>query len=548
MDKPPLLPYHPEVDTYGSRTLETESGQIITFDEAFHNAEYVKKALDRESEDVPIEFTMFVLRKMAVKEKDFRSFQAALPPQAYEYLEKLIGSDACHMNQVHSKSTYKNGKPSSFRGALTKIFCKKVICNVAKNQKDAHYDRLAAIFPFKVSKDVPKGELKIFEKFDDDFYAEVQFFLNRHFENVDARKMSELFLLNIWNFRLKYFPAKLLLERLENPGVQHDDYLSKFPRLHPGGVDQFKFLYREFTNAMKENEIYENCDKYFQTLPETCYAFADLYSFFVEDCDDEYFQTLPEKNFEDLYSFFEHENFFDNNRSVYMRRFRKYLFFFVHALSMHPIPNPVFFIDDLLFECLKSLRRYKTCEEYVFMRDDLTRITILHYRMDLDRSESCGQYYLNNDTLERIKNYILKSVVGGDPATKNPQLNVKYKTDLLTWMPFRTDDDCFNVCYSSNCEYETRIKDFLERVLCSVLCPDNEPVKCIVGYNAFKGIELRYYLPNDIESLRNFIRLCSTCDVTNEPLNDPNNVYIWKTFRKFIETECKRSTIIEDDE
>ncbi|XP_065226651.1 uncharacterized protein LOC135849920 [Planococcus citri] len=515
-----LLPYDPEVDNFGSKILEAEaeSGQTITYEEAFLNADYVEKALQVPPIDVPIEFTMFVLRKMAVNEKDFRSFVRAIPLQTREYLHKLIKRESAPRVKVHPANDKES--TSTFRGIFTKIFCKKVISNFAENQEDKHYDKIATVFPFKVSRlstDVRWCEMKIMQQFDDDFYQEIQEFLDEHFDNVNAREAVELFLLNIRNFISDKFSAEALLTRRENPGGQHDDYLSTFPRLHQGGIERFQFLYREFVNMIKSNRIY-----------------VPGFYFYRYGCDEDYFRRLPERNFVDLYSFLDYVDFFKEHREIYMRRFKKYLFFFVHALAVES--NPVFFIDEMLFECLKSLRTYKTVKEDIKIKNDLAMISMLHLRMNLNRGSSKGNYCLSDTALERMKHYILESIV-----PKNPQLNVKYKTDLLTWMPFRTKEACFNVCYSK----KSSNKNFLERLLCSIMCPDSESIRYIDEYNAYLGKVYRFDLSmNDIESLRNFVRLCNTYDVSNEPLEETNlDVFMLNLFIKFIETERSRATL-----
>ncbi|XP_065226571.1 uncharacterized protein LOC135849865 [Planococcus citri] len=513
MDQFLLLPYDPEVDSFGSRTLETESGQTITYEEASKDAYYVEKALRLPADDVPKEFTMFVLRKMAVNEKDFRSFEAAITPEAREYLRKLI--EPCHVQYAKVHPVNDKESTSSFRGLFTKVFCKKVISNFAENQEDKHYDKLATVFPFKVTSNVRWCEMKIMKQFDDDFYKEIQKFLDEHFDNVNAPETVELFLLNIRNFISDTFSAEALLSRLENPRVRHDDYLSTFPRLHSEGIDWFRYLYREFANVMKSLGIY---------VPT-----------FYRRCDNDYFRRLPERNFADLYSFLEYGHFFKTNRLIYMRRLKKYLFFFVHALAVES--NPVFFIDDMLFECLKSLRRYKTVKEDIALKNDLAMITLLHYRKQYPGSGySRNNYCLSDFALERIKRYILKSIV-----PENSQLNVTYKTDLLTWMPIRTNEACFNVHYSDKSD----IKNFLECLVCSTMCPDDEPIKYIVDYNAYLGQVYRFDLSKcDVESLRNFVRLCNTYDVSNVPLEEPNlDIYILSNFLPFIETECVPVTI-----
>ncbi|XP_065226638.1 uncharacterized protein LOC135849912 [Planococcus citri] len=515
-DENVLLPYDPEVDNFGSKILETESGQTITYEEAFLNADYVEKALQVPAVDVPIEFTMFVLRKMAVNEKDFRSFVKAIPLQTREYLHKLMNRDSATCTEVHPANDEES--TSTFRGLFTKVFCKKVISNFAENQEDKHFDKLSAVFPFKVSTDVRWCEMKIMQQFDDAFYKEIQEFLDEHFDNVNAPETVELFLLNIRNFISDKFSAEALLSRWENPEGQHDDYLSTFPRLHQGGIERFQFLYREFVSMIRSHRIY-----------------VPAFNFYRRRCDEDYFRRLPERNFVDLYSFLDYVDFFNEHREIYMRRFKKYLFFFVHALAVES--NPVFFIDEMLFECLKSLRRYKTIKEDVSLKNDLAKITMLDFRTNLlDRRRSYRDYCLSDTALERMKHYILESIV-----PKNPQLNVQYKTDLLTWMPFRTEEACVNVCYSIN----GGIKNFLERLLCSIMCPDSDSIRYIDEYNAYLGKVYRFDLPmNDIESLRNFVRLCNTYDVTDEPLEEPNlDVYILNQYIAFIETERCRATM-----
>ncbi|XP_065226662.1 uncharacterized protein LOC135849930 [Planococcus citri] len=499
-DESLLLPYDPEVDSFGSRTLRTESGEEITYEDAFKIDNFVSRAL-RVNTDVPKEFTMFVLRKLAVSRDTFRGFEASLTNPLRAYLSELIkncGIKTTKRDDVHKweeTGALPLPRPSCFRGTFVKIFCKKVICNWIGEQ-DKLYDDLTTIFPFQVSKRIRLfSDIHILDHLEEHatFYPEIQKFLDIHFRKLElkANSICSLFLHHIRTFMADHLSPKSLLYRLENPqDVTVVDYLSDFPRLNKDGIEWFEHLYREFDGVKAAYRI----------------DVSRFYNGIKFKYDDWYFSHLPETNFADLYSFFDYDIALHCNPMLYTKRFKQYLFFFIHALLAGS--SRKFFIDDMLFECIQSLKGYKTDPADISMKQYLAKITLLHYRLKFHIGKSPGQYFIKNEVLREIKRYLKKEVLKKE---KKPQMNVTYKSDLglTTWMAFRTDENCFNVAYSTSKE----IKNFAERLLCCVLCPKKDPVKFLVYYNAYLGVEVKYEITQQaVENLKNFVRLCNNCN------------------------------------
>lgn len=497
-----MLNFDPEVDTFGDRILEIDSTKL-TYEQAYENPTYIDKALDLENASntgIPNEFTQFVLRKMAVYEISCRPFEAALDPRAKQYLLKLIGPQVSEERRVHPGNP--DERTSLFRSLLTKLFCQKLVMNLRNENcenQSLNLPKLACIFPFQVCKSVPEYRIGILKNFDDRFYNRMQHFLDEHFDkNVPVRETTALFLNNIRHFFDTKFSSK----------QQSTEYLSKFPRLNDKGIVHFQYLYREYRNVRKH---FYNCKR---RVPHLYYENDD-------------FRTMPERNIDEIASLLQ-SIVFRTKPEMYEDLFKKYLFFFVHSLEIEKNPTPVFFIDDMLYQCLKSLRRFRTLrEDPINMLDDLAMITLLWLFYREQDFKNYDGYSINLTTLRNIKEYITNFVSN----EKNVQIEFKFKTDLYCTLPYRVNNTiAFDVCYANkkhNCR--RGIMYFLHQLLCSVLSPGDNPIRCIVCYCAFIGQENRFAIPQDrniIESVRNFVRLSTKRDISKVFLEPVNNIYL----------------------
>lgn len=499
----PKLPYDPQVDTFGDRILELDSIKL-TYNQACENPTYIDRALDIENASntgIPIEFTQFVLRKMAVDEVDREKFQNALDPRATQFLMKLIGPQNSEERQVHP-ANLKEGC-SLFRSLFVKSFCIKLFMNLQnKNCEYPSTKELARVFPFQVSENVPEYEIDILENFDDRFYNRMERFLDEHFdEELPVRETIELFLKNIRHF----FDTKYSSEQ------QSTEYFSKFPKLNDKGIAHFRHLYDEYKNVRMR---YPNCQRRF---PKLYYRKED-------------FWTLPKKNMEELGSLLQPIEFLKKPENYY-NTFRKYLFFFVHIRQSGQNRNHVFFIDDMLYQCLRSSRKFRTLrEDPMNMLEDLAMITLLwlSFRQVDRKNRDC--YSIDLKTLQNIKEYITNLVSCSDNTVV--EINSTYLTDLYCRIPFRINNTiCFDVSYAGkkrNCQ--RGIMYLLNQLIRSVCAPGDERITNIVCYSPYLGRENRFVITEDIaESVRNFIRLSTKVDISKiskESLEPMDNVYL----------------------
>lgn len=484
--------------------------ETITYEEAYSKEYLRKRALQfyrngsTLTMSLPLEFTQFVLRNSAISERGCAHFERKLSFEVRKFLKGLIGrqDSDIEIKQIHCPS---NDAPSGFRGVYVKYFFKKVIYNLRNEVGLYEYcDNFATIFPFQVLQEVPiRYDIEVVKLFDNGFYEEIQIFLDDHFENVNAREVGPLFLANINHFKATRFPEEALVTRvLQNQrdlnNAETKDYLSSFPRLNDDGIKWFQDFYRHYKNVCK---IFDDVD-----------VFLDPY-------DDNYFRTLPESNFIDLYELLS-TLLYASRRKQYLERFEKYLFFFVHALQANT--NPVFFIDDVLFECLKCLHSFKTSRQDVEMGSEIAKLSLVHLRT---KSQTEYKKELNIYRIDPQVLFSIKKCIEKIPDIDCAQIDIEYKTDYLHgWMLLRIKDTCYEMCYSRR--ERKRVDDFVDRIMCSVLSPDDEPINYVVIYNFFKGQESRIAMPQNIESVRNFIRLSNTYDFVNDKQAESNDEFL----------------------
>ncbi|XP_065226705.1 uncharacterized protein LOC135849963 [Planococcus citri] len=508
----PLLSYNPHVEEFAGRSLTFRDSEDITFEEACSDSNLRRRALQfyrsTPTRWPPLEFTQFVLRNSAINERGCCHFEKQLPFEVRKCLKGLIGRENSDIviRQVHGTN---KDSPSGFRGVFVKYFFKKVIHNL-RNQigRYDYAENFATVFPFKVLDRVPvQYDIEVMNVLDNDFYDQIQTFLDDHFDNVDAREICASFLSNVLHFKTTRFPEEALTERVTSgEGIDTKNYLSSFPRLSKEGIRWYRHLYDDYKNVCK---IFDNVD-----------VSLDIY-------DDNYFQTLPESNFVDLYELLS-KCLYAIRRKQYIERFKKYLFFFVHALGDDS--NPVFFIDDVLFECLKSLRKFKTSPEDVSLASEVAKLSLVHLRTKAQMDESA-----NNSDIFRMESNVLlniKTYVQSIPDIETAEIDVEYKTDYLHgWMLLRNRDTCYEMCYSKR--KRNRIDDFISRILCGVLPPDDELIKYVVMYNSYTGEESRLEMPSNIENIRNFIRLSNKHDFTNDTQAESNDAFLTRDVEKY---------------
>lgn len=492
-----------------TKTLTTEHSEEITFAEAFNKLGIRKIAISSQSHVVPDKFREFVLRKYAVSERGCRHFEKQLHPDARNYLKRLIGLQNYDINlrRLHSTGFV---KPNCFLGVLVRYFFKKLVFNKRSRTGRFEYaENYAEVFPFRVSSSVPLYDEEVINLFNDDFYAKMRSFLDEHFDGEQARSICRLFLANIRHFQMNNFSEEALLKRLQKmcdisntDDSETSDYLDTFLRLNESGIKWFKYLYN----------LYKIIKKIYYDVDES-----------VSKYDDYYFQTLPESNFADLYSLLD-GYFFISRPQEYIQRFQKYIFFFIHALNNDS--TSIFVIDDVLFECLKSLHRCKTKREDFTLISDLAMLTLVHLRTKAEVKDANNDYRVEPTVLRNIKTYVLNF-----PGIENAEIDIEVKTDYLHgWMLLRTGDTCFEMCYSMG--ERKYILNFLDRILCSILCPDDEPIKHIVFYNAYLGQESRIAMPRNIGELREFVRFSNNYDFSQQ---EPNDEFLTRDLEGYFE-------------
>lgn len=461
----------------------------------------------------PADFKKFLLSKLAANERCESNsmtvcertpfyFLQALSADMKDEFRNIVGDHRVTVKEIHQPCNFET-PTNGFLGVFYRFFVKKCVFNLQnKDGRCKFVEKYASVFPFTVSRVDCSRSLPVLQLFDDRFQRRLQKFLNRHFDNVLIEDIAPIFLSNIHKFRQQNFSendakrltslVKILQNGSFNGDGEHDKfrafrrgnyintYLTNFPRLNEAGVARYKNMYqtyKQITLLFHESE--------------------------VADCNKQQFMNLPEINCYEMFSLLDEEFFIDRFDS-YIALFEKYVFFFVRALDADE--KPVFFIDSVLFECLKSLNKFEKSREDVFdLQYEFAMLTLV-YRRKQPVDSRRPDYTIDQTNLMNVKNYI-ENVPGIGTALVDHEL----ANDLLecTIFLYFEDGTCFDFYFSKI--KRTGLSDFHFSILCGALSPE---VKRLVIYNAYRGQESSLNMPADYEKLQEFIRRYNQCDFT----------------------------------
>lgn len=478
---------------------------------------------------VPENFIQFLLKQTqdlhlngsVIKERGCPHFLKACTKEMLAELRRILDVVRIHEVQVHERCD-RRLRPNGNLGVFYHFFIKKHVFNLTNVDGRCKYiENYASVFPFRVSKTVATdAHLSIFDVLDLDFEfkMEIQFFLDEHFDNVNFGDVCQLFLLNIYQFKETRFSSEDLVKssacfqfgsevsrvfdkfgsRVRHPATGVG-YLKTFPRLNRTGIERYKKLYDTLVSTMNffKKSVLKLSRKY----------------------DDEYFAQLPEINFLELYSLLS-KTFFSKSRKEYVKKFKKYIFFFVHALNSET--NPVFFIDDGLFECLKSLQKFKKSREDVFELKYVLAMMTLVYR----RKQPIDQNFteLNEQNLQHVKDYVQSL-----PNIESAIVDYEVRTNMLESTSLVTlEDVCLDACF--RVFPRNSVNDFYDSILHAALSPKN--VSKLIIYNAFLGVETWIKMPECKEKILEFIRTYNKYDFSVQL--PPEKPFTWGFEKCFV--------------
>lgn len=501
---------------FRSRKMASIDNQIFlwgrhkgrSFNEVYHkDPEFCKLVLAENGvhRSKFIDFQMFLLDKQlpsdVVEERGCRHFIKALPPKALRQLQELVGDLRIEMKLIHEPS---EAIPNGFLGVLLKFFARKVIANL--NDEDAvcaYVEKYTEVFPFKVSENVPRIGCEIIELFDDSMNTVIRNFIQYHFGDLNQQYVTELFLCNIYNFKLNLLQSVSARQTQQRfILVPESNYLGNFPRLNENGAKHYQNFYA----------LYDE-------MVETFNFTAELDS---SDYNITYFSKLPEINFHELYSLL-NVDFMQSEKEKYIDRFKKYLFFFVHALRSDT--KPIFFIDELLYVCLSKLKQFKSSRDDIFNHlEALVMLTLVHRRKQ--PQEKNASYIPDIKNLQDVKKYLENG-----PNLIKAKIDHCVSSSLLECSILaQAGSICFNMCYSSS----RRIKssDFFRSILYASLCPQD--IKELKIYNSFLGEETSIKMPPIKEKIVDFIKKYNRYNF-EKPLPAEKFIY-WGNEKYFIST------------
>lgn len=471
---------------YRNKTFE----QVANSDEDFCNAVLQSKA---DSKYYPDAFKQYLI---ATKKKILPflgAFEEELTAEDKNELKEIVGDlphliSNCHIPVDTSKYHSSGLKGIFYRCYFTKCVASRSIRN--EKISSGLLNDFASIFPFKTSKNVERKCLPVMRLFDVDFKKKIETFV-KHFEQHECRELVDLFFANVLHCRLKHFDQKSVqkLKTFVEKKVYDErnsrnckvdftnDLLKSFPRINFQGIhryQQYQNDFRTIQNAYHKTEF----PKKSQT----------------------YFQFLPEINFYELFSLLETE-LYESDRVLYLDRLKKYLFFFGYAIDR--ADHPVFFIDDILFECLKFYPIYREPlndvlseeEEYVLWMMALVR-SRKKYKIG-----SCKDVSLDRENFEKVMNYV-KDIPG--IKTSDAILNfleTNELCDIRINCKLLVGDTLYEVCYSKQ---NRQLSSFLVLLMKAAIVSKN--IRKIVFYNAYLGTETSLIVPQEIKSkIINFI-------------------------------------------
>ncbi|KAL6957871.1 hypothetical protein U1Q18_045920 [Sarracenia purpurea var. burkii] len=445
---------------------------------------------------------------------DVNSFVKALDAEMRSQFRDIIGKFVVQTEQIHSPSviTVSNG----FLGSFTRFFVRKHVANIRNTDGHREYvENCAAIFPFPISDELVRHDIHILNVIDDKLMAEMQTFLNEHFDRAEIGPVCRKFFANILNCRQKNVPEKTIVEAVKHlnlkglPANNKDgkssndkscfgnvkcEYLKTYPRVNDSGVSRHRKIYDMIVEVTK-------------LYGKPCNVQAFKYQ-------KDYLLKLPEINFYELYSLL-NVDFLNSDRREYVYRFKKYLFFFINTLN-NP-SKPVFFIDDGLYECLLHYNTFKKSRDDVeTLKFELSMLTLAHRRkqtFDVHR----GNYCLDDNNLKNIKNYFdnFPDIANALPKHETPPGQLKGE-GLVS-----TEQVKIDVCFRS--KTTNVIADFFKYIMYGALSPNN--IERLVIYNAFRGEETSILMPSNKQAIVEFVRKYNKYDFSQA--QKPKNYHIW---------------------
>jgi len=160
---------------YKGRTFEEISKSDLDFCEKVLKSSVCNKYY-------PEEFKKYLLsrRRTTICENNVTSFLKKWDESMEAEFRQIIGSPEIAIKEVHPQAA---GYPNGNLGVFIRYFFKKCIFNQQNtNATNYNIEMFASIFPFKVSRAVVQSRLPVRQLFDAEFYAGVDEFLERHFE------------------------------------------------------------------------------------------------------------------------------------------------------------------------------------------------------------------------------------------------------------------------------------------------------------------------------------------------------------------------------
>lgn len=292
------------------------------------------------------------------------------------------------------------------------------------------------------------------------------------------------------NFRRKYFNSRFPMQYVQlkaiaeigSRGVEEQeepvefvcDYMRSVYHLTEAGVD----WYMNFQTALNEVNA-----EYNKPLISTRAR--------------SHFKHLMEINCCELLLLLEHR-FYSDERKKYEYLFQKYVFFFGHAVDFaKEAHHPVFFIDDVLFECLKSLRTYQFSDTHAMQLEyDVWMMALVHLRR-YTPSRGPIERRVDRCHLQRAVSYVTENF------SDNTQLY--YENSLLYPIRHRNfflrGDTVFRLTFVDVEQFEPR--HFYELILKAALL--DQYVQNIVIYNVYNDLQVTMNMPRVRRDLRKLI-------------------------------------------
>ncbi len=407
----------------------------------------------------------------------------------------LIGPLEMTKTSIHDRS---QSETNGDIGVFYRMFVRKCISNLKnENARPWYVEKYAAVFPFKLNRDVPQATIPVAALFDEQFYERVGEFTRLHFGNVNVSELVDLLLRNVFQFRRLNFSqdqfrrlremcdckfAGQSFKSGDRPPRPVNKYLKMFPRLNYSGCrryERFCQIYCEIFKAYHEREPEPVSELSWRCLPEiNCFELLRL------------LQT----------------DFFKSEREEYEKTFLKYWFFFNNAINSEE--KPVFFVDRLLFECMQHYVEYRSSrvnpQEMQFV---VWMMALVHRRRQ--NLDPIGRQY--NRVPQETDMNNMQAYVESYPEVESASLDLVIETKLINSQIFLcTGTTLFRPCFSRR--ERDKIADFAELFIEAATCPRD--IKHLVIYNGFTGTEIKVVMPSVKNEILNFVGRYNKCDTS----------------------------------